>query len=163
MQILLLGEAPARGTTAPFSNECVSGKRFRELVGDHFNRLKCANLFTRPTSWDLERFRRQASRVVLDAEIILLAGKRLANAFGIRNVAYFEPCMLQGRIAYVIPHPSGRNRFWNNEFNRFRAERFFTALFLALDGVECPDGDLDAAEFRVLATATARRAGRVYG
>lgn len=167
MRVLLVGEAPARGTKRPFEGR--SGIKLRELLGANFERLRLRNLYRNPkpkdrqgSVWHLHAARRRAKRFRLNGDLVLLAGKRVADAFGIRGVRYFEPCLLRGTIAYVVPHPSGVNRWWNVETNRYRARRFFAALFLALDGVDLPDGSLDAIEFRVRAGAEAERAGRVY-
>ncbi len=169
MRALLVGEAPARGTSKPFEGN--SGVRLRELIGDEaFLRLDMVNLYKRPMprdGWKGSAFpvaaaRRKALKFDFPVSVVvLLAGKRIARAFGVR-ARYFEPCMLRRRVCYVVPHPSGVNRWYNVEFNRHRAKRFFCALLLALDGVQRPDGDLDAAEFRLRATRDARAAGRIF-
>ena len=95
--------------------------------------------------------------------ILLLAGHRVAKAFGVR-ARYLEPCMLESTrtITYVVPHPNSGNHWYGNEFNRFKARNFFDALFMVLDGVERPDGDIDSVEFRVRARTDAIEAGRVF-
>ena len=75
---------------------------------------------------------------------------------------YFEPCLLRGRVCYVVPHPSGRNRWYNVEIHRARVKQFFLALLLALEGVQLRDGYLDASEMCLRAKQEAREKGRVY-
>jgi uracil-DNA glycosylase len=55
---------------------------------------------------------------------MILLGTRVARAFGMK------PSWLRwaGGIA-VVPHPSGRNRWWNHKKNRRAAKRFFKELY----------------------------------
>lgn len=168
MTILLLGEAPARGTKVPFDGQ--SGDRLRKLLGTEFNRLRLMNLYQmsraragKGSEWNANAARKRAKQFVIPADFVLLAGRRVAAAFGIpKGVRYFEPCMVHDVVAYVIPHPSGVNQWWNVELNVQRAKNFFAAFFMAVDGVDMPDGSLDAAEFRVRAKVEARGRGRIY-
>lgn len=76
-----------------------------------------------------------------DGKVIVLAGKRVASAFGIdpRQVSYFathQVCWRSSsgglihdfRQVIVIPHPSGRCRWWNDPSNRRVAGRWFREL-----------------------------------
>lgn len=54
---------------------------------------------------------------------ILLLGKRVAEAFGL-NGDYFDVHFVNDAHVYVIPHPSGVNRWWNDPENRSRMEEF---------------------------------------
>ncbi len=171
MRALLVGEAPARGTSRPFEGN--SGVRLRELIGEEaFGRLDLANLYRRPMPRDGHKgshfpvagARRKAREFSLPGGkgvVVLLAGQRVAKAFGV-EARYFEPCLLRRRVCYVVPHPSGVNRWYNVEINRWRAKRFFCALLLALEGCQRPDGCLDSREFALRAKRRAREAGRVF-
>lgn len=164
MRVELIGEAPARGTSKPFEGR--SGKFLRDLLGDDFSRLGLSNLLSEPPlSFCADQTRWAALRRIAnldpDGVVLLLAGHRVARAFGV-VARYFEPCLLNEAVVYVVPHPSGVNHWWNLELNRFRARRFFAALFMSLDGVDMPDGSMDEVEFRVLARSTARESGRVW-
>jgi uracil-DNA glycosylase len=72
---------------------------------------------------------------VLDGRTVVLVGRRVAEAFGCR-LGWFEwgddHFAARGgtvRIRYAtIPHPSGRNRFWNDQENTQAARRFMTEL-----------------------------------
>lgn len=76
------------------------------------------------------------NRVGAECEVILLAGKRVAGAWGAKT-GYFSWTSWQGwapsprnyQVA-VVPHPSGLNRWWNDEQNRTRAREFVELLGL---------------------------------
>lgn len=76
------------------------------------------------------RARRRARHLLpsLRGRTVLLAGKRVAEAFGV-NAEYLtwheHP---EGFRVVVIPHPSGVNRWWNEPENRRRFRQFATAV-----------------------------------
>lgn len=59
---------------------------------------------------------------------MLLAGKRVASAFGLDEEYLADPVAfpIGGRpvAVHVVPHPSGVNRWWNEPANRERARAF---------------------------------------
>lgn len=62
---------------------------------------------------------------------LLLAGKRVAGAFGIRRVDYLDEAHyvgVTGLPAVVVPHPSGVNRWWNDPANRERLACYLRSL-----------------------------------
>lgn len=72
-----------------------------------------------------------------DGRRAFLAGRRVAAAFGVGpEVPYFRVTKvpLRGRygegslLATVVPHPSGRCRWWNDARNRARARAYFQKL-----------------------------------
>lgn len=78
--------------------------------------------------WPRERARAQAeviSRRMRHGRRLLLLGRKVAAAFD-HEAAWFE--WRDG--ACVMPHPSGRNRWWNDLGNRAAARRFLAGLFL---------------------------------
>lgn len=166
MKILLIGEAPPRGKLLPFEGR--SGERLRELMGALWGMSFLMTLFDLPdveankgSAFPFPVAREKAETVragtVLPRfDILLLVGKRMAAAFGVR-AHYFDPCLLKGVVAYVIPHPSGSNHWWNNEFNRYKARNFFGFLE-ELPGEEI----MSVVEFKHLATKTAEEGGRLF-
>lgn len=70
-----------------------------------------------------------ARRFVFDRAVVLL-GKRAARAFGIREPEYFRPVsrMEWRATVFVVPHPSGVNRWYNERRNVRRMRRFMTAI-----------------------------------
>lgn len=78
---------------------------------------------------------REASQALVEAreaarlgyQAVLLAGTRVAAAFGLRGIEYFDwtNFAIGSRLPVaVVPHPSGVNRWWNEEENRLAAMRF---------------------------------------
>lgn len=71
-----------------------------------------------------------------DPYAILIAGRRVARAFGVYDVEYFVSTTFKDLVrptghpwrAIVVPHPSGVNRWWNDERNQLRAHAFLASL-----------------------------------
>ena len=135
---LLIGEASTTGE--PFVGR--SGDRLRSLLGakDLTLIVDVMNLLPSPTgkvgkgrAFPAKKGREMAA-AVLAAELnrtkFILAGKRVAAAFGIR-AAYFEVVVKDGRQFMIIPHPSGINRWWNEHG---AAERFIAEFYGFING-----------------------------
>lgn len=75
-----------------------------------------------PISWARRRARRLYPR--LRGRTVLLAGKRVATAFGIKSDYLRWEDHPEGFRVAVIPHPSGVNHWWNEPANRRRFRRF---------------------------------------
>lgn len=71
-----------------------------------------------------------ALRLDLRGRTVILAGKRVARAFGLLNPPWLEEVALgRGeRWAVVLPHPSGVVRLWNDAGNRKRASALLCTL-----------------------------------
>jgi hypothetical protein len=69
----------------------------------------------------------------LACPLVLLLGRRVAHAFGVSGIGYFEPAAVWSKVgpeavqrpAVVVPHPSGRSRWWNSRANRDAARAWF--------------------------------------
>jgi hypothetical protein len=72
-----------------------------------------------------------AGRILVErvkpGQIVLLLGKRVADAIGVVN-DYFMPCVVNNVEFYVLPHPSGVNRWWNNPDNLKQACAFLRGV-----------------------------------
>jgi hypothetical protein len=137
---LLVGEAPSR-TGDRFHRFPLSGAPARVLclcagwepdgpasdLGSWtwalYSRFETANVFPRSAQsrpWDRDRAR--ASAAILSAgghSHLVLLGRKVADAFGVGKLAYFEPWQLvAGQRLVVIPHPSGRNLLMNDDVVR---------------------------------------------
>ncbi len=67
-------------------------------------------------------------RIPLHVHTLVLLGLRVATAFQMHLVPYFERRTYRDRLVYVVPHPSGVNRWWNDPDNRRQACRFLEEL-----------------------------------
>lgn len=74
--------------------------------------------------WDLNLARGVAQRVVATRESpLILLGAKVCRAFGVP----FEPFSVQYNLLadrnwYILPHPSGRSRVWNDPKSAMRAQ-----------------------------------------
>lgn len=104
-----------------------SGLSFEEYL-EAFDRM---NLLTvrQDTREKGFEFDHEAARVVAAGMVfvrgqrVVLLGRRVARAFALTEVYYF-PQRLGEADAYVVPHPSGVNRYFNDPANVKRMEEF---------------------------------------
>lgn len=142
MRPLIIGEAPSKNEFPPTPIEGRIGRRLASYAGlsfeeflTRFDRVNLLSVrqdtaekgFTFDRVAALESWRIIARRIK-PGQTVLLLGKRVADAVGCVN-DYFEPCRLVGGITlYVVPHPSGVSRWWNDEKNKERMRGFMTEL-----------------------------------
>lgn len=138
-RLLIVGEAPSSRGNGVVLGELV-GRRLAEAGGisldDYLERTDRVNLFQRPLArWDRVGARFHASLVAIDrTRRVILLGRRVAAAFSLAHLdvlRWYGPATtrLAARSLAIVPHPSGRNRWWNDPANRIQAERFLrTAL-----------------------------------
>jgi uracil-DNA glycosylase len=124
---LIVGQAPGRGADGcvPFS-EGPTLRRMADLCGvsrDEFPAMfDLVNLIDywpgRAGDGDAfpmaEARERAAAMSVAGRPLVLLAGRAVERAFGLRRGDWFEVRDLRGAPCAVVPHPSGRNRWWND-------------------------------------------------
>lgn len=140
--ILLVGEAPAPSDGPLAPGEALtgsSGRRIASLAGlawdDYLALTERVNLFDElPPIW-LPYEAREAARLIIprmyDRRTILL-GQKVAAAFGLAGgEAMLEWATrwtsdIAGAEVAIVPHPSGRNRWWNDRANVARASTFLT-------------------------------------
>jgi uracil-DNA glycosylase len=65
--------------------------------------------------------------------VVIHQGHRVAEAIGYVHASVLAGCLrmgggLSGRHVAVVPHPSGRNRYWNNPANRDAARVFLRIM-----------------------------------
>lgn len=137
---LLIGEAPPSPGMPPFAGR--SGAYLARLLGMPHGafllRFEPVNLLgAHPGRRAKGRLVGEAGmaaaagRLDLSGRVAVLCGRRVAAAFGLRGVGWFEPLAL-GRgeaAAWAVPHPSGIVQWWNDAANRNAARRL---LCLAL-------------------------------
>lgn len=141
MKVLLVGEAPSRGGDPAAPLEGKIGRRLAEFSGltfeEYLARTDRINLFGywpgaagKGSSFPMNEAVWLASLIKISrakqsARVILL-GKRVAKAFGMRSPAYLEWCDFHGVQYAVIPHPSGINRWYNSTANKSALRRFLS-------------------------------------
>lgn len=128
-----MGEAPCRKGGEPFTGR--AGKVLEELAGFPPRReFDCVNLLQ---SWpgaagkgsafpahDARVAAAAMLAVIPQGRVVVLAGKRVAAAFGIRNPEFLRWYAVGGCVLGVLPHPSGINRWLNDPMNRRAAGHF---------------------------------------
>ncbi len=135
--VLLVGEAPGKVPVPP--SERLTGPLGMRIcalsaitMAEYRERTERLNLFDEPQPrWNRRLAAQSAAALwprLFEGHTILL-GSRVADAFGFGEMPLFEWIGLgykdkaTGWVA-KIPHPSGRNRFWNDATNRAEAEAF---------------------------------------
>lgn len=73
----------------------------------------------------------------LAGNVVVLLGKRVAAAFGMKRPKYLERVKHRGLDVVVLPHPSGVNRWWNDARNVHRASACMGLLWRECQEDEC--------------------------
>ena len=103
---------------------------------EHFNRVNLLHVRqdTREKGFEFDgpAAAREASRLwqaeLHDGRVVLLLGRRVAWAFGAADT-YFEIQHLGTHAdVYVLPHPSGINRWFNDRMNKQRIAEFMRGI-----------------------------------
>jgi uracil-DNA glycosylase len=139
---LIVGEAPSRvgDPSRPITGACgdrlacfcgVEGIDFRRL----FARMNLLSVWPgrsgKGTKWDRQTARAAAdvaARRFVCGRVVVCLGWRVADALSVKAGGYFEPVPLRGSVAYVVPHPSGINRWYNERSNVAKMRRFMRRL-----------------------------------
>lgn len=139
-KLMIVGQAPSRTSDAGEVLRGKSGEKLRAMLGlsiAEFVRVTRVNL---APFWDGKRGKGDAFDADPDLvaaalaiaqahEITLVLGKAVAKALRLpAGIGYFVPLNRKETTYYVVPHPSGVNRWWNASRNRREAERFFGRL-----------------------------------
>lgn len=140
MRPLLVGEASNLPDGAAFrgrSGAFLAGLCGRDLEGFHAA-FECVNLLpcwpgpagTKGHRFPLGAARKRAARLDVEGRTVVLAGRRVAAAFGLTGFTFFRRVKMgRGEAgAWVIPHPSGIVRLWNDPAVRRSAVRLLGRL-----------------------------------
>lgn len=137
VQPLLVGEANPYGAEPGMAlyplPERAAGGRLAAILG--LTRGQYLRFFHRtnlcPQRWSMRVAREQAS-IILRVETgpVVLLGRKVAAAFGIYAQSPFTVCEhaeahCSSMRLYLVPHPSGLNRAWNEPGAAGRARSFF--------------------------------------
>lgn len=144
MKPLLIGEAPSKNATHPRPLEGRIGRRLADCAGlsyeaylEAFERINLLQVrqdtAEKGFEFDMRAARVEAQRLresgLLRERSVVLLGHRVAEAFNLRGMRYFHGCPsgMHGMI-WVMPHPSGINRWWNEAENCKAACAFMRGL-----------------------------------
>jgi uracil-DNA glycosylase len=135
--ILLIGEQPSAGGDPAAPLEGAIGKRLAEYAGltldEYLTRTERRNLieYTSAT-WPTSQASLNAGMLwsSLIGRRTIMLGQRVAKSFGIQ----WQPLRWvtvddRGTQVAILPHPSGKNLWWNEAENRAAARRFLTETF----------------------------------
>lgn len=135
--LIIVGEAPQTGSAPPGrAFEGSSGRNLAAIAGwdwDEFlARTYRVNLFPEPVdhwprlaAWS----RADELRVQLaGATPVILCGRNVAAAFGLADELLYRWLHEEWANVARVPHPSGRNRVWNDFEQRAEAHRFLRNL-----------------------------------
>lgn len=101
-----LGSLSAHGTAARLARLC--GVPEAELLA----RVAWLNLFATPTPAALVGL---VERAAGPGDAVVLMGRRVARAWGLGDLPPLgEVRRAHGTLVLLLPHPSGRNRWWND-------------------------------------------------
>lgn len=132
MKPIIVGEQPSKTGDPSKPIEGRIGRRLAECCGlsfdEYLRTFDRVNLLPKRIEYGPERGNGDAFNVRLakgaarslvgswsSGRVFLILGKRAASAFGLVEVEYFDACPLGSGIkAFVVPHPSGINRWWND-------------------------------------------------
>ena len=141
MRVVFVGEAVSEAGGLPFDGKNRAGSerrggsgwRLAKILYTTPDKMRARYSFmnlSRGMEWDRHRATTKASLLrgslmaCGERAVIVLLGRRVAEAFGYRREFFTlgeEPI---GRLAYVsLPHPSGRSRVWNDEASVLLAQR----------------------------------------
>lgn len=151
MKPLLIGQAPGPNTDPRMPlyplPKTATGGRLASFMGltTHqylrtFDRVNVLQDFPgkckRDDKFPLREARIAASamRPLLAGREVILVGRNVATAFGFAEMPFHSVLMESDCDIYVVPHPSGRNHWYNSETNREEA-RLFWAEYLAKRGL----------------------------
>lgn len=116
-----LGLLPTTGAGARLWR--CTGFTLREYL-DSFDRM---NLLEEP-EWDRNAAKESAKRVRerLRGRTVIVLGSQAWTALSLSKRLPFDPCETsEGTRWFLLPHPSGKNLWYNEEANRDRVRSFF--------------------------------------
>lgn len=128
--MILVGEQPSGSENG---DGPIAGRAGRRLAGllsvswDSYLSLDRRNLLRNAGRWDPAAARETAAEIdALPADVVLvLLGRKVQGAFGLAGFPQFTVARTPaGKRAYLLPHPSGRCRVWNDPRAAQTARRF---------------------------------------
>jgi uracil-DNA glycosylase len=141
MKLLIIGERPGKYNDGKRAFSGKSGERLAEFLGmtkqEFLDHVDTVNLFNDVSNhWNAQAAVKRAKEINVKDRIVLLMGYKVADAFEVKG-SYFELVNIPNAFeAYIFPHSSGANRFWNSPSNTEMAKRFFREKFIDASTLE---------------------------
>lgn len=142
-RVLFVGEAPTRVGARPLHpDDCDSGRRLlqytgwdrADYLGPHCERTNVFDVPTPAKEWSTYIARERVCWLDLDQySYVVFLGRKVAASY-VHSAAFLEWQRCPPISVAICPHPSGMNRWWNDEQNRREARRFFNRLWTDLTG-----------------------------
>lgn len=134
--LLIVGEQPSSPVDDDGPLAGRSGARLAQLAGisvEQYLQHRRVNLLDGTGPWDPCAATRAATELDLCGPPVpfLLLGRAIAAAFGVRARPFTTLRLPSGRTAHLAPHPSGRNRCWNDPQTVAVARAFLRPLLAA--------------------------------
>jgi uracil-DNA glycosylase len=138
-RILIIGEAPSQTGDPSAPLEGAVGARLAEAAniswGRYLVETERRNIFNSPVEpWPFREALIHAQSIwpSLIGRRTILLGKRVAEAFSVKlEILRWADVDDRGTMIAIVPHPSGRNLWWNDPEHRAAARRFLGATFEA--------------------------------
>ncbi len=138
MKPLIIGEAPSRTGDPKKVIDGALGAKLAAFCGMNMQTFRAefarANVTDawpgqagKGSMFDAEPSARLRRRL-LKGRLVIMLGKRVARAFDMDPDYFIEQRTISGAGVYVVPHPSGINRFYNSAENRSRMACFMRSL-----------------------------------
>lgn len=139
LNVVFVGEAPSRNGNPddPLGMGPGSGARLADLMGmeqvSFCQRFARFNLNRHHSSmFDVSEAKYNAQAIIWAGmrrgDIAVLLGRKVAAVFGLNLAPWFTWHEKGGRNLLVMPHPSGKNLWWNDEDNQQQARRVLSTL-----------------------------------
>jgi uracil-DNA glycosylase len=139
-KLLVFGEAPGRDSISHSPSLALTGASGRALCGyagwgwlDYLKGTERVNLFMDPQPvWMRDEARESAVNLLwtIRGRRALLLGGKVAQAFGVAGSPHYTWMDFAGGSIALMPHPSGRNRMWNEQGEKLTAHDFLQDLLL---------------------------------
>jgi uracil-DNA glycosylase len=101
-----------------------SGRRLATMLNitlAQFARRYARRNLSSGTHWDEQESRSGAWQATRGCTRVVLLGSRVRRAFGFEAVSALDVATKDGKRFLMLPHPSGRNRWYNDARNTARA------------------------------------------
>lgn len=125
--IIIVGERPGPGRGGTTTSDHMAS--MIDVYPEYFLRtVRWTNVLDVPQE-DLPATARAIEALGAPGDAIILLGREVAKAFGLDDMAEVSTVDRGRATIYLIPHPSGLNRWYNDADNRSRVARVLKRIW----------------------------------